>query len=67
MIYTVTFNPAVDYIVRTKALTAGAVNRSESEEIYFGGKGINVFAGIIRAWRKVKGTRFRCRLHRRGN
>ena len=25
MIYTVTFNPAVDYIVRTKALTAGAV------------------------------------------
>ena len=42
MIYTVTFNPAVDYIVRTKALTAGAVNRSESEEIYFGGKGINV-------------------------
>ena len=36
MIYTVTFNPAVDYIVRTKALTAGG------EEIYFGGKGINV-------------------------
>lgn len=42
MVYTVTFNPAVDYIVRTKQLTAGAVNRSESEEIYFGGKGINV-------------------------
>ena len=59
MIYTVTFNPAVDYIVRTKALTAGAVNRSESEE-----KGHKRFAGIIRAWRKVKGTRFRCRVHR---
>lgn len=42
MIYTVTFNPAVDYIVHTKELTAGAVNRSDSEEIYFGGKGINV-------------------------
>lgn len=42
MIYTVTFNPAVDYVVRTKKLTAGEVNRSESEEIYFGGKGINV-------------------------
>mgnify|MGYP000777898057 FL=1 len=47
MIYTVTFNPAVDYIVRTKALTAGAVNRSESEEIYFGGKGINVSLSLI--------------------
>lgn len=42
MIYTVTFNPAVDYVVHTKKLTAGEVNRSESEEIYFGGKGINV-------------------------
>ena len=42
MIYTVTFNPAVDYIVHTKELTAGAVNRSDGEEIYFGGKGINV-------------------------
>ena len=42
MVYTVTFNPAVDYIVHTKELTAGAVNRSDREEIYFGGKGINV-------------------------
>lgn len=42
MVYTVTFNPAVDYIVRTRQLIAGAVNRSDSEEIYFGGKGINV-------------------------
>lgn len=42
MVYTVTFNPAVDYIVRTKQLTPGATNRSESEEIFFGGKGINV-------------------------
>ena len=42
MIYTVTFNPAVDYIVHTKELMAGAVNRSDGEEIYFGGKGINV-------------------------
>lgn len=42
MIYTVTFNPAVDYIVRTDELRSGAVNRSKGEEIYFGGKGINV-------------------------
>ncbi len=42
MIYTVTFNPAVDYIIHTNELKLGAVNRSENEEIYFGGKGINV-------------------------
>lgn len=42
MIYTVTFNPAVDYIIHTNDLELGALNRSENEEIYFGGKGINV-------------------------
>ena len=42
MVYTVTFNPAVDYVVHTDAMKKGAVNRSASEEIYFGGKGINV-------------------------
>lgn len=42
MVYTVTFNPAVDYIVRTDEMNVGKVNRSKSEEIYFGGKGINV-------------------------
>ena len=42
MIYTVTFNPAVDYVVKTGNLIPGAVNRSNGEEIFFGGKGINV-------------------------
>lgn len=42
MVYTVTFNPAVDYVVQAGELTVGTVNRSKSEEIYFGGKGINV-------------------------
>ncbi|MBR3629347.1 MAG: 1-phosphofructokinase [Oscillospiraceae bacterium] len=42
MIYTVTFNPAVDYVMHTGALHPGMVNRSTAEEIYFGGKGINV-------------------------
>ena len=44
MIYTVTFNPAIDYVVRTENLSAGKVNRADKEEIYFGGKGINVSA-----------------------
>lgn len=42
MIYTVTFNPAVDYIVHTDDIRIGEVNRSQCEKIYFGGKGINV-------------------------
>jgi 1-phosphofructokinase len=42
VIYTITFNPAVDYVVYTDELQVGKVNRSKSEEIYFGGKGINV-------------------------
>ena len=44
MIYTVTCNPALDYVVHTAALTLGAVNRTQSEAVYFGGKGINVSA-----------------------
>lgn len=44
MIYTVTFNPAVDYVIHTQSLKLGQVNRSSSEEIFFGGKGINVSA-----------------------
>ncbi|MBQ8378133.1 MAG: 1-phosphofructokinase [Oscillospiraceae bacterium] len=42
MIYTVTFNPAVDYVMHTGEMKTGFVNRSNREEIYFGGKGINV-------------------------
>lgn len=42
MIYTVTFNPAIDYVVHADDMQVGAVNRSMQEEVYFGGKGINV-------------------------
>lgn len=42
MVYTVTFNPAIDYVVHTDEMKVGSVNRSKSEAIYFGGKGINV-------------------------
>ncbi len=42
MVYTVTFNPAIDYVVHTDEMQVGSVNRSRREEIYFGGKGINV-------------------------
>lgn len=44
MIYTVTFNPALDYVVGVERLTLGEVNRTTKESIYYGGKGINVSA-----------------------
>ena len=42
MIYTVTLNPALDYVMRLPQLRQGEVNRAHSEEIQLGGKGINV-------------------------
>ena len=42
MIYTVTFNPAIDYIVRLDSFKAGATNRVTYEKVLGGGKGINV-------------------------
>ena len=43
MIYTVTFNPAIDYVVHLDGpFRAGDINRNVSEEYQFGGKGINV-------------------------
>ena len=42
MIYTITFNPALDYIVKMDEFNLGHVNRSGNEFVYAGGKGINV-------------------------
>ncbi|MDO4975754.1 MAG: 1-phosphofructokinase [Eubacteriales bacterium] len=42
MIYTVTFNPALDYVVFMDELKVGEINRSTRESIFYGGKGINV-------------------------
>ncbi|MDD3746498.1 MAG: 1-phosphofructokinase [Anaerostipes sp.] len=42
MIYTVTFNPAIDYVIKVDNLTLGQVNRTTREDMYCGGKGINV-------------------------
>lgn len=42
MIYTVTFNPALDYVIGVDNIKLDAVNRTNSEAIFYGGKGINV-------------------------
>lgn len=44
MIYTVTFNPALDYIAAVNHFKLGSVNRTVREQIFYGGKGINVSA-----------------------
>lgn len=42
MIYTVTFNPSLDYVVNVPDFETGKVNRTTGETIFPGGKGINV-------------------------
>ncbi|MEH7112868.1 1-phosphofructokinase [Neobacillus niacini] len=42
MIYTVTLNPSLDYIVEVDQVTLGALNRTKNETKFPGGKGINV-------------------------
>ena len=54
MIYTVTFNPALDYVVKMDSLELGMVNRSKSEAIFYGGKGINVSFQTNKLWFSLK-------------
>lgn len=42
MIYTVTFNPSLDYVVQVEHFQSDAVNRTSEEHVYPGGKGNNV-------------------------
>ena len=42
MIYTMTLNPALDYVMHPLTLDMGYTNRSSSEELHCGGNGINI-------------------------
>ncbi len=48
MIYTVTCNPALDYILQVPHLQKAGINRSERETLTYGGKGVNVSAVLAR-------------------
>lgn len=48
MVYTLTLNPSLDYVMTVKNLSHGNINRSSTEELYYGGKGINVSAVLKR-------------------
>ena len=42
MVYTLTLNPALDYVLKVNNLNCDDINRAEEDCIYYGGKGINV-------------------------
>jgi 1-phosphofructokinase len=48
MIYTVTLNPALDYVMQVGTLRYDDINRSKDETLYYGGKGINVSVVLSR-------------------
>ena len=48
MIYTITLNPALDYVMHVERLRFDDINRTTQEELYYGGKGINVSAVLTR-------------------
>lgn len=59
MIYTVTFNPSLDYVVQVKDFKKDAVNRTSSENVYAGGKGNNVAVVISNLGLKSRALGFR--------
>ncbi len=48
MVYTITLNPALDYVMKTGTLRFDDINRANSEALYYGGKGINVSVILTR-------------------
>ena len=48
MVYTVTLNPALDYVMRCDYVGSEDINRAKSAEILLGGKGINVSVVLSR-------------------
>lgn len=58
MIYTVTFNPALDYLIYVSELQSEDINRTEKEQLFYGGKGINVSVILTRLGVKNKALGF---------
>ena len=52
MIYTVTFNPSLDYVIGAEKLEPGKINRTTRENIYPGGKGNNCL--LYTSWGGIK-------------
>ena len=63
MIYTITFNPALDYIVRLDHLKTGTINRT-TQEYVLGGQGYQRIYRTQQLGHGYNGTRFHRRLYR---
>ena len=48
MIFTLTLNPSIDYVVHMDEFVSGMTNRTTKEEYYIGGKGINVSLSVLK-------------------
>ncbi len=48
MVYTLTLNPALDYVLKVSSLKTDDINRASDAEIYYGGKGINASVVLTR-------------------
>ena len=59
MIYTVTFNPSLDYVVQADQLIPGEINRTTSEHIYPGGKGEQRICDPFQSGTKSKALGFK--------
>lgn len=59
MVYTVTFNPSLDYVVQVTDFKADAINRAAAENVYAGGKGNNVAVVISNLGIKSRALGFR--------
>ena len=59
MIYTVTFNPSLDYVIQVDDLTLGEINRTTKENIYPGGKGNNVSVVLSNLGHKSRALGFK--------
>ena len=65
MIYTVTFNPSLDYVIQTENLRLGEISRTTSEAVYPGGKGINVSV-VLKSRSEQQNTGICGRIYRGG-
>ena len=65
MIYTVTFNPSIDYIVNVDNFMTGVVNRTSKEIIFSGWERNQCFNGTEKSWGRKHSTWIYGRIYRR--
>lgn len=67
MIYTITFNPSLDYVIQVDHFKPEIINKTKLEEILPGGKGINVSIVLSNLGHESTYSRFYGRFYRGRN